>query len=374
MPVRQLCPVCRTPLAFPDISPSEPVCCPQCDTRFKVEGRHLAHLEFTDYYRLLGILPDSSQEDIRRAIREKVMKHHPDRNPNDELATARLREIIEAKEILYDAERRKIYDSVYYAPPLPRWGQHRNADYSAYRTRTSQRGNLGSTYESMTRNARMRDRARSKQDDYLKQQIEDIFRQMDIPINLDGQVAFREKARKSVHWRWIGMLSLGLAGFLTGLLAGKIYAAVMLGILFGIGGWYIAYFSTGIVDLVFFLARVYIFSLPLALVSMNLGYGEWLTQNIGSFIRIFTTAVLIGGGALGLWWIAISSVHGRDTIFANQMVHRQAALGSWIGALWGLFMMWAKNVNDDQLLGSLGWWFVLFTLYLFLDTYIFGRT
>jgi curved DNA-binding protein CbpA len=63
-----------------------------------------------DYYYFLGIKPNASPEDIKKAYRKLSLKYHPDKNENDEFFTDRFREITEAYEILIDKDRRKIYD------------------------------------------------------------------------------------------------------------------------------------------------------------------------------------------------------------------------------------------------------------------------
>ena len=63
-----------------------------------------------DYYRILGVSRESSEEDIKKAYRRLVFQHHPDRNPDSAQAEAKIREINSAYEVIGDAERRKTYD------------------------------------------------------------------------------------------------------------------------------------------------------------------------------------------------------------------------------------------------------------------------
>jgi curved DNA-binding protein len=66
-------------------------------------------LEYKDYYAVLGVPKDASQDDIQKAYRKLARKHHPDVN-KDAGAEARFKEISEAKEVLGDPEKRKTYD------------------------------------------------------------------------------------------------------------------------------------------------------------------------------------------------------------------------------------------------------------------------
>lgn len=63
-----------------------------------------------DYYYFLGVSHDSSDEDIKKAYRKLSLKYHPDKNDNDEYFSNRFREILEAYEMLSNAENRKAYD------------------------------------------------------------------------------------------------------------------------------------------------------------------------------------------------------------------------------------------------------------------------
>jgi molecular chaperone DnaJ len=63
-----------------------------------------------DYYRILGVSREASYEDIKRAYRKLVFKHHPDRNPDNRVAEEKIREINAAYEIIGDAEKRQSYD------------------------------------------------------------------------------------------------------------------------------------------------------------------------------------------------------------------------------------------------------------------------
>jgi molecular chaperone DnaJ len=63
-----------------------------------------------DYYEILGVRRDASQEDLKRAFRRLAMQHHPDRNPGDPAAAERFKEINEAYAVLSDPEKRRAYD------------------------------------------------------------------------------------------------------------------------------------------------------------------------------------------------------------------------------------------------------------------------
>lgn len=63
-----------------------------------------------DYYEILGVDRNATQEEIKKAYRKKAMEYHPDRNPGDKEAEAKFKEAAEAYEVLSDPEKRKKYD------------------------------------------------------------------------------------------------------------------------------------------------------------------------------------------------------------------------------------------------------------------------
>uniref|UniRef100_UPI004038CFE3 DnaJ C-terminal domain-containing protein n=1 Tax=Odoribacter laneus TaxID=626933 RepID=UPI004038CFE3 len=67
-------------------------------------------MAYIDYYKILGVNKDASQEAIKKAYKKLARKHHPDLNPNDPDAQRRFQEINEANEVLSDPEKRKKYD------------------------------------------------------------------------------------------------------------------------------------------------------------------------------------------------------------------------------------------------------------------------
>lgn len=64
-----------------------------------------------DYYEVLGISRDASEEDIKRAYKRLALKYHPDRNPGDGEAEERFKEASEAYQVLTDPEKRRVYDA-----------------------------------------------------------------------------------------------------------------------------------------------------------------------------------------------------------------------------------------------------------------------
>lgn len=69
-------------------------------------------MEYKDYYNILGVSRDASQDEIKKKYRKLAAKYHPDRNPDDESAEEKFKEIGEAYEVLKDPEKRKLYDRV----------------------------------------------------------------------------------------------------------------------------------------------------------------------------------------------------------------------------------------------------------------------
>jgi molecular chaperone DnaJ len=66
---------------------------------------------YKDYYAILGVPRNATQEEIKRAYRRLALKYHPDRNPGNKEAEEKFKEISEAYQVLSDPEKRAIYDS-----------------------------------------------------------------------------------------------------------------------------------------------------------------------------------------------------------------------------------------------------------------------
>lgn len=65
-----------------------------------------------DYYKVLGVSPGASKEEIKKAYRRLAQKHHPDANTGDAEAESRFKEVSEAHAVLSNDEKRREYDQV----------------------------------------------------------------------------------------------------------------------------------------------------------------------------------------------------------------------------------------------------------------------
>lgn len=63
-----------------------------------------------DFYKVLGVNRDATEEEIKKAYRKLAMKYHPDRNPGDKGAEHKFREASDAYEVLKDAQKKAVYD------------------------------------------------------------------------------------------------------------------------------------------------------------------------------------------------------------------------------------------------------------------------
>lgn len=88
-------------------------------------------MAFVDYYQILGLQKDATQEQIKKAYRKLARKYHPDLNPNNEEAASKFKELNEANEVLSDPEKRAKYD---------KYGEHWEHGEEYERARQQQQG------------------------------------------------------------------------------------------------------------------------------------------------------------------------------------------------------------------------------------------
>lgn len=71
-----------------------------------------------DYYEVLGVSKDASEDEIKKAYRKIAIKYHPDRNPGDKVAEEKFKEAAEAYDVLHDPQKRQQYDQFGFDGPM----------------------------------------------------------------------------------------------------------------------------------------------------------------------------------------------------------------------------------------------------------------
>ena len=71
-----------------------------------------------DYYEVLGVSKDASEDEIKKAYRKIAIKYHPDRNPGDKVAEEKFKEAAEAYDVLHDPQKKQQYDQFGFDGPM----------------------------------------------------------------------------------------------------------------------------------------------------------------------------------------------------------------------------------------------------------------
>ena len=90
-----------------------------------------ANVTKIDYYEVLGVSRDATDQELKTAYRKLAMQYHPDRNPGDHTAEEKFKECSEAYQVLSDADKRAAYDRYGHAA-FSGGGQAREASAAAH--------------------------------------------------------------------------------------------------------------------------------------------------------------------------------------------------------------------------------------------------
>jgi curved DNA-binding protein len=170
-------------------------------------------MDYKDYYKVLGVEKNASQDEIKKAYRKLAVKYHPDKNPDNKAAEEKFKEISEANDVLSDPEKRKKYDELgenwrYYQQ---QGGDANQYDFSKWQTRPgaggrqqyteqfgSNEGRFSDFFESLFGhggggfgNAQHRSARQMKGEDYTGEvtiTLEEAYRGATRQLNINGQL------------------------------------------------------------------------------------------------------------------------------------------------------------------------------------------
>ncbi len=97
-----------------------------------------------DYYEVLGVDKNATDDDLKKAYRKLAKEYHPDLNPNDKEAEAKFKEVNEAYEVLSDSDKKARYDQFGHAGVDPSYGGGGSGGFGGF----GGFGDMGDIFES----------------------------------------------------------------------------------------------------------------------------------------------------------------------------------------------------------------------------------
>ncbi|KEZ94429.1 DnaJ C-terminal domain-containing protein [Nonlabens ulvanivorans] len=152
-------------------------------------------MKFIDYYKILGVEKNASENDIKKAYRKMARKYHPDLNPNDKKAETKFKQLNEANEVLSNPENRKKYDQYgenwenaeAYEQAKKQQSKHKQAPY--YRQQSYNQEDFSDYFESMFGSGRQQRQSYRGQDLRAELQLNlmDIYKTHKRTLTINGK-------------------------------------------------------------------------------------------------------------------------------------------------------------------------------------------